>query len=355
VNTGRWLPYAAIVAFYITLYVVGRLWLQPLLVRELDAPGKADQRRWAALSERVRYENERLREIMVRDSLRPLIPAHLGVSINVRSDDEVYVRRAVQREVTDSPRAALAVFEVPQLYGAHPHVRDHVFHRRFYVNGESGGLPYCAVALPQSDWRGANKRRAEEIAQRGVLGPCLLWGRYGAPGPAVRRWLETEGLRFARRDVQVGVDFSQIEDLRPFSLRRDQMRALLPIDGQACLSGQLDKCSSAILSSSRSQVPTEFGMSVPRLFLGESYLLHTLEREFGNERFAKFWQSDQPVEVAFRSAFGIDLGTWVYRWMKPLGHFRAGASLSGISLILTLLFLGILTGAVLVAAQHRQV
>jgi len=37
-----------------------------------------------------------------------------------------------------------------------------------------------------------------------------------------------------------------------------------------------------------------------------------LLRQFGDEQFAGFWRSESPVDSAFRAAFGLEIGTWVY-------------------------------------------
>jgi hypothetical protein len=59
-------------------------------------------------------------------------------------------------------------------------------------------------------------------------------------------------------------------------------------------------------------------------------LLADLEADFGPEAFGRFWRSDAPVEMAFRDAFGIDVGPWVLSWVDRIyGTVPAGPRLAG--------------------------
>ncbi len=84
-------------------------------------------------------------------------------------------------------------------------------------------------------------------------------------------------------------------------------------------------------------------------------MLASVEREFGSQRFARVWTSAEPFEKAFEESFGVPVREWVHDWMQPAGRIYRGGRLSGTSLLLTLLFLGICVGAVLATAQRRRV
>jgi hypothetical protein len=150
--------------------------------------------------------------------------------------------------------------------------------------------------------------------------------------------------------------------------------------GLRCLNGDEAACATAVLQSVvelRPDVPQDLTYSrglaartggnslfTPRA-LGE-WFLSDLIREEGRDPFAKFWTSDQPLETAFREAFGRDLGTWT-RWWAARQYRGSWAFIeSGQTVVLgtnlkpswLLLVLGWTTLAVLIAAftaRRRQV
>lgn len=85
-------------------------------------------------------------------------------------------------------------------------------------------------------------------------------------------------------------------------------------------------------------------------------ILSRLEAEFGSDAFLRFWTSNQPVEAAFDTAFGIHPAEWVHRTATDLsGVVRAGplpsAGPAGTSVLL--MVLGLAWGAL--AALRRRV
>ncbi len=51
-----------------------------------------------------------------------------------------------------------------------------------------------------------------------------------------------------------------------------------------------------------------------------------LEAEFGRDRFARFWTSDQSVEDAFAAAFDEPIGAWTMRWAQDrMGPQKSGS------------------------------
>jgi hypothetical protein len=48
----------------------------------------------------------------------------------------------------------------------------------------------------------------------------------------------------------------------------------------------------------------------------EPFLFQDLERQFGPERFARFWNSDADVSHAFEAAFDVAPGVWVRGWAR---------------------------------------
>ncbi len=80
-----------------------------------------------------------------------------------------------------------------------------------------------------------------------------------------------------------------------------------------------------------------------------------LEAEFGRDRFARFWTSDQTVEDAFVTAFGEPIGVWTMRWAQDrMGYQKAGPSTDAQSVLLTLVTLLACVGiATATAARWR--
>lgn len=358
----RWLPYAGIVAFYVTLVVLGRMWLRPSFAENRQSERAAITKRWSAVNARVLAENHRLRELVVRDSLVGLLPRAPGVYIsglddridvvvNVRGSEPsiqpASLRSLVLREAGASPRVSVNVIGVPIGYGDHPEVRDYYVTRMFF-SGHLDGRPYCVAAVPVTQ-PVLRRHQAAMITRAGILGPCAFWSRYGAAGVSIQEWLESGGRHFAGSAEFGSGGFDEWRE----------SRFRLPIRGQACLAGRLEACTEAVVNPlgmyHRSDAAWYFSEWETYLVPGERILLIALEREFGAARFRQFWTSDLPFEVAFLDAFGTDVGTWVRKWLQPYGRIERGAHLGGRSIFLTLLFLGVCVGFVLATAQRRRV
>ena len=368
----RWLPYAAIVAFYITLVVVLRIWLSPVYSERRESERAPAMRRWAAQMERVVQENEKLRAIVVRDSLMQLVPRTSGVhiisladSVNVLeggpraepTEQRASIHAIANREAGQDPKASITLIGFPVGYGGHPEVREGLW-RRLYFSGNVTGRPYCVVAVPTFG-KGLKAHEAGMSTRSGILGQCAFWSRYGPPGREVQRWLDLGGAHFAGSDYVSGVwEYADRHSEWGLSSPR-QGRFMLPLAGQACLGGREDVCARAVanpqsiygLPDSARQV-TEWDT---RLAPGERTLLVKLERDFGAERFQRFWTSDKPFEEAFQEAFGVELGAWVRDALTPFGEISRGARVGGTSVLLTVLFLGACLGAALATAQRRHV
>ena len=367
----RWLPYAGIVAFYITLVVVLRIWLSPLYFERRESDRAPAMRRWAAVMERVVQENEKLRAIAVRDSLLPAVPRDPGLHIISMTDSvntvqhrpgaEPSVQRAAihsiaMREAGPDPKASITLIGFPVGYGGHPEVREGVW-RRLYFSGVANGRPYCLVAIPMSGK--TLKAHEARMFRSGILGQCAFWSRYGTPGNGIQHWLNRGGAHFAGSDYVSGV-WEYAERLgAPELSSRGQSRFLLPLAGQACLGGREDVCARAVADPQTiyglpdvAQHVTEWDT---RIAPGERTLLVKLERDFGPERFQRFWTSGAPFEAAFQEAFGVELGAWVRDSLRPFGEISRGARIGGTSVLLTLLFLAACLGAALTTAHRRRV
>jgi hypothetical protein len=360
----RWLPYAGIVAFYITLAVLLRLWLAPLNLNQRQPERAQVLHQWSVLSERVAVENERLRELVLRDSLERALPPAPGLYINFPSDTVAFItpdgpaspmaiRPLAEKEVGRDPKVITILMPLPK-FGGHPGVREGVW-RSLRISGEVNGQPYCASAIALMSRN--RDRHPSLFARSGMFGECAFWSRYGPPGRDIQRWLDQGGSHFAVSDPAHGVwDYTARISSLPGP---GELRFRLPLAGQACLAGRQDVCGAAVLNPQRilGWPDSMAGLNdwVVRIAPAERALLSRLERDFGPDRFARFWTSTEPIEVSFHSAFGVRIGAWVYSVLKPAEGFQHGARIGGTSILLSLLFLGICFGAALATAQRRRV
>ena len=137
--------------------------------------------------------------------------------------------------------------------------------------------------------------------------------------------------------------------------------------GEGCIAGRVDACRRAVLdptayadpesypeleewiSSGHSRNGEPFG-GRERTWMGD------LEAEFGRDRFARFWTSEQAVEVAFATAFGEPIEVWTMRWARDrMGPQKAGPSTDLLSVLLTLVTLLACVGIATATAERWRV
>ena len=171
---------------------------------------------------------------------------------------------------------------------------------------------------------GTSPAHVEALGRQSLLGVCGFFAAFGLPGAANRDWLAATGYRVARRsDWHIA--------LAPFT---DAAAVYgLGAAGSQCLTGEPGACLVAVgaTGSTRSQrgqaTRAEFVLDGTAAFGGgdqmragslgtvEVELLMSAVREFGPERFARFWSSSAPPDAAFATATGVALDMWVQRWM----------------------------------------
>ena len=151
-----------------------------------------------------------------------------------------------------------------------------------------------------------------------VLGPCSFHLVYGSPGPAVRRWLRDDGMsRLFRSPWPSGAYQSPpIDEHRDIfgewknPTRGDQAYGRESVVGEGCIAGHVDACRRAVLDPTAYVDPDSYPqleewVSSGYHRTGEPFggrdrtWMADLEAEFGRDRFARFWTSDQNVEDAF--------------------------------------------------------
>jgi hypothetical protein len=354
----RWLPYAAIAAFYAGVILIVQMWIYPIIARPMTLRDAAT-RKYSALHHRVVFENDQLRQAMLRDSLARVVPTTRGLFVSDLDSATGYVERVLRRELGHVRHATVGVIDVSTNYGRYPGVTE-VTAGRATITGEREGVPFCVVVLPEYFVQGTRSTRilAQEVAWSGLAGQCHFYAEYGAPGPHIRTWLAAGGARhFARHSDPQPNQWQSYPGMRMAPNFAARMRRELPLRGQKCLSGQIDVCAQSVASLEMTEEEREqyYRLNTPRLVYSEGSMLALLEQEFGNERFRRFWTSSQPFQEAFEQSFGVRLGDWVHEWVEPLGHVRAGARLGAFSIALTLLLIGALMGGALLAAQNRRI
>ena len=90
--------------------------------------------------------------------------------------------------------------------------------------------------------------------------------------------------------------------------------------------------------------------------LRELYALSDLVVEFGTDRFAAFWTSEQPVPEAFTDAFGLSLSEWLQKWaVNQFGPIRNGPGVPAPSYVLGIFLSVVFVGGSMVVVRRRQV
>jgi len=217
-----------------------------------------------------------------------------------------------------------------------------------------GGSTDCITLVPIYEVR--NNRvilNANPYMQR-LLAPCLLLSRFGPPAKAVDQWLVSTRYQAARsaswllkpREWIDGFEappwsrhyepwwFDPSPLLRGFGARTVLEPRAPPYHLGApvvrCLAGDASECAAAVLDTTllaawgratpRDLTTAFHRIQAPRAVFEAgplaSWFLSDLIRDQGEDRFAEFWRSDQPMTVAFQNAFGLKLGDWTLRWAR---------------------------------------
>lgn len=212
-----------------------------------------------------------------------------------------------------------------------------------------------------------------------LIGPCLYYAAFGAPGPSIARWLRDGGWRLSHvTDWQapaptfgptVGARLAYATGVESFAY---EPRRWTTTEGLACLAGEAGRCMAALVPPRRLDADTVwrqhvvtaiganenlFRMPRGRSALGpsEGWLLSEMVRTLGPERFAAFWRSGEPLADAFRKASNESLDEWVHDWaVRMYGPMPIGPGLNRPGLVagVALLIVAII-GTAAVARARR--
>lgn len=200
-------------------------------------------------------------------------------------------------------------------------------------------------------------------------GPCAFYSAFGPPGTRVREWLVSNNLDFARLadwarpQTRVEPPVRIVSSLRYRTVLGDL--SLRRLDSRACASGRAARCRAALFPDTELERTNRanlnryapdgildgwFAMTLWASTFGPptSHFLSDVVREVGPERFEEFWTSDLPVDEAFASIVGRDIGEWTSDWLAAeIGryHFGPGVRLGELVMVVLLSGVGALVGA----------
>ena len=373
------------------LLAVWRLPLDSFPTRGADLR-PAEHVRHEALAKEFRETGEILRRVLWSDSLSALTvrEARDGVVVTSgrvtatdaqRMELTDQLERLVRSEIAQLPARVDVVFGYAVQRSDHGRLPDMAGAGRTRTETYAGsvdGTDYCmqvrVTSRVQTDLvallRGDDAHGV--TLGSGTLGPCRFYLAYGLPGPDVARWLEEGGVGYARStgvgDGTNGLDFPTTDDgdwLRTQRFSRSSIfgynmlaHVNRPIEADRCVTGDAGSCAYLFENPAAADPILARQLDVvrqsPAISIGtvsshfsfmpeEEFLLSDLEAEFGAEAFARFWTSNDELEAAFESAFGIDAGSWTLGWIarsreiEPPGPGLPRSARSGATLAVVLL------------------
>jgi len=328
-------------------------------------------------------ELQRLRvlheEVTRRDSVRTALRSHetaFEIPQNLARADAAQVNADIQTALASIQPAEtrIGVFVMDPRVGRYPAVSMFLGPSVEFYAGQVDEQPYCAVvgigAEQQQGEIGFNFRSnrskasaasVDRTSAENVLGPCRWWGVYGAPGAGIEQWLTNGGAGFS--DGTISNSPGAVTARRKVFGSRISAQETGAVQAEACLAGRLDQCLATINTKAgrhltfRGDVALHVRSRWPAYRFGadERAMLTQIEREFGPEKFARFWHSGDSLEVAFASAFGVPLDRWVMQWARSqFGVEPRGPSVPAGTLLVSLFSLGMLVLVAVAIAERRQ-
>ncbi|UCG87541.1 MAG: hypothetical protein JSW71_03065 [Gemmatimonadota bacterium] len=206
-----------------------------------------------------------------------------------------------------------------------------------------------------------------------LLGPCAFYSQFGMPGGEIDSWLQQQELRAALLPNWLAP--TPFPDWASRGLRlagrpgysRSDYPALV-----SCASGDRQACLRALTLRPSMPLSVLDAGRPHRVVIGWerewywrwSFPLGPRSRSFlsdmvlalGEDRFQRFWSSDEQVETAFSSAAGVSLADWTMDWARQqIGVPPRGPSAPPASAALSLVVAIAFAGAGVVYAARREV
>jgi hypothetical protein len=307
-----------------------------------------------ALREDAAHANARLQRIRMAERVIPATlsaegPLAFGAHGNARPEEVERGRADALREAEellalggpgDGAPVALGLFYTLPNEGAHPGAPLRYAPEGEFYLGERDGRAYCVAVFPS-----VFRRRDGTFPLAGLgnnrsrLGVCAAVARYGLPGGAVRRWLESGGAAFASSTVPsrlapgafstaFGRAYRRRGALGLLSTGRGWASQLRTLPTEQCFAGVAAGCADLFLEPGallsrydyryrrggtdalRKATPLSAMGGYTPLEPADAHVLADLADEFGEERVRRWWVSDGDPAAAFRDAFGIEAGAW---------------------------------------------
>lgn len=386
-TAGRWIAIALTGFLLASIVILGDATIPEWRPSERD---RLVERNRVAES-RLRRAAHQLRVLQLRDSLTRIAatsaaPFAVDAAFN-RSDraliDSLVAHAGAERSLAARiPASVFFVLDSVTEVSGHPR-----------VSGSRGVLAIDYV-LPDDSLRrciviarvhAVTTRRLYEaelrsrISSERLLGPCGFYEHFGAPGQAIRRWLDDRGWQFAQRSPSNEPPIRWLDGLPDSSYRtRIDLDYVMRSSGRACAGGKDEACIESVLSRApaddrRNSMDLDAGILSTGYFnpfvhgdngwLTRSWpmgarewtLLADMARSLGPERFEQFWTSDLAPEQAFQAAAGVPMSTWTREWIETTYHPQAaGPALPAGATGFAALILIVALGLTIVAAQRRQ-
>jgi hypothetical protein len=308
--------------------------LHPPAVFDVDRP---EQRALQNATADVASARRLYADYIAMDSLLPRLPAQPSVYVEQSprsADSTAWLVRLVNGELPKSRamQARIGVFVVDPDFGTYGrNTFDNGYNAdRIYYAGVDGRGPYCIVVqrlqaqtdslgMRSTGLRFSERRYRDNIYRHksNVLGPCVFWAKYGAPGPALGKWLGEGAARFA--STPAAELWDRWPDVHTGDWWYTSTDYMWSLAGQACRAGDASRCVDAMSVPDDNDGGT---LSLTALNSSEFYsngsgsLIAHAESEFGPDRFATFWHSNDAPASAFEKAFGRPMGEWVRNVMQ---------------------------------------
>lgn len=249
-----------------------------------------------------------------------------------------------------------------------------------WIEDAVGGVPTCAtvVRVQVARDRLVDPRKVASDVRRAFgavfpqprqLGLCAFEASFGAPSPAVRRWLRERRYR----PLLVGFDaryaaqphrtslYMDEEGFNPYYWYGGNDNAQSAVKARACAAGQVQWCTEAVAPKLAESI-VDTGESASdwqgRWYWarrGTPMLMNTLAAHMGPQRFAELWHADVAPPEAYRRIMGTPMDSLAQRLLiggtEPL---QAGTSNSLASVMAVLLIAAVLAGLSTLSDPRRR-
>jgi hypothetical protein len=248
-----------------------------------------------------------------------------------------------------------------------------------YLLPDSVDRTMCVVRTPVNAYWGRillKPRTALESQQirqwlKSNLGPCAFFAAYGAPGRAVRHWLDQRSF-----DLAMYPEWDVVPRPNP----RESGLALWQGPGRrfwwdyiyhqspaaiACLGARVEGCREAVLAGAGGEagsgavgrfITTERTFWRRQRLMGGTHYLADVVRELGRDRFLEFWNSPLPADTALAAALREPVGQWTEAWQHRFAaRIPLGPQVPFTASLLALLLAAAAIGCIAVTVRRRQV